>query len=62
MIQMANDQFLVIEIGQPMQQRDRIAPARHADEIARIWRKSSQQTCFCLNPIHSDTASNVQKQ
>src|SRR6516225_10339335 len=42
MIQMANDQFLVIEIGQPMEQRDGIAPARDADEIARSWRKSSQ--------------------
>ena|ERR1700730_3497447 len=39
MIQMANDQFLVTETDQPVQQRDRIAPAGDADEIARFRRK-----------------------
>src|SRR6266403_4572311 len=36
MIQMANDQFRITETDQPVEQRDGIAPAGDADEIARI--------------------------
>ena len=39
MIQMANNQFLVAEIDEPVQQRDGIAPTGDADEITRIWRR-----------------------
>ena len=34
MIQMADDQFLVTKIDQPVQQRDGIAPAGNADQVA----------------------------
>src|SRR5213596_3570118 len=60
MVQMADDQFLVTETDQPVQQRDGIASAGDADQIARIGWKPWQQFGFYLNPIHSGTASNVQ--
>jgi hypothetical protein len=39
MIQMANDEVSVTDIGQPVQQCDGITPAGYADEIATARRK-----------------------
>ena len=58
-IQMANNEFLVAALNQPMKQRHRIAPARHGNEILPVRRKLADKV-FILNPIQRNLASNIQ--
>ena len=44
MIQMADDQFIVAQVDQVMQQRDGIAAAGNADEIATGWREVANKS------------------
>ena len=60
MIKMADDQFAIAKIDQPVKQCDGVASAGNTDEIARIGRKAPEQICFCLNPIHGGAPSKVQ--
>ena len=48
MIQMADNQFVVAQVDQEMQQRDGIAAAGNADEIATGWREVANES-FGLN-------------
>src|SRR5439155_18294458 len=49
MIQMANDQSFVTEANSPVQQRDRIAPAGHTDQIASI---RGEVVCYSRIDLH----------
>ena len=62
MIQMADDQIFVAKIDKRMQERDGIAAAGDADEIARLGREMPQDGRINLNPIHAGGASNVRCQ
>ena len=44
MIKMANDEILVVVRNEQMQQRDGIAAARNADEVAVGWREVAQES------------------
>ena len=48
MIQMANNEFIVAQVDQEMQQRDGIAAAGNADEVATGWREVANES-FRLN-------------
>src|SRR5437660_12690907 len=60
MIEMTGDKIFVAGCNEPMQQRDRIAPDGHADEITPVRRKRAQKN-FILNQIQRDLASNVRR-
>jgi len=44
MIQMADNQFIVAQVDQEMQQRDGIAAAGNADEVATGWREVANES------------------
>ncbi len=60
-IQVADDQLLVTNVDKVMKERDGIASAGNADEMARVRREPAKQGCLNLNPIHPVVASNVRR-
>jgi hypothetical protein len=41
-IEVANDEPSVTRREKPMQERDRVAATRNADEVPFVWRKTAQ--------------------
>src|SRR5918996_1290464 len=58
MIQVADDQSAITSMDQPVEQRDGIASAGNADQVARVGRETAKQLRINLNPIHFVVASN----
>jgi len=58
MIQMTDNQVFVAALTKPMEQRNRVASARDADEIASVGRKPAKK--IFIFPIQHDLTSNVQ--
>jgi hypothetical protein len=52
MVQMANNEIVVAKIDKLMEQGDRIAPARDADEVPTPNGKAIAKIFAWLNPIH----------